>query len=131
VTDGTQGEDRRRAGLEKMAEVYGWDPEAVGAATGDFMDLTIEHLFGAVWQRGVLDLRERRLVLVALLVGMGLHDVAELQIDAGLRQGDLRAEDVRELVVFLAHYAGWPRGAKLYTATEEIIRRHESGAARG
>jgi 4-carboxymuconolactone decarboxylase len=52
--------------------------------------------------------------------------VAGLQIDSALKLGELSVDDVRELVVFLAHYAGWPRAAKLNSIVEEIITRHEA-----
>ena len=40
--------EKRRAGLEKMAEVYGWE---VSDGDGDFFGYTVEHLFGEIWQR--------------------------------------------------------------------------------
>lgn len=118
-------DDRRERGLEIMREVYGWEiDEPSGDDPSDFLALTVDHLFGTVWDRGDFSLRERRLLLIGLLVGLGLDDVAELQCDAALRVGDLSERDLRELVVFLAHYAGWPRGAKLNSAVEGLIARH-------
>ncbi|HLF99133.1 MAG TPA: carboxymuconolactone decarboxylase family protein [Acidimicrobiia bacterium] len=118
-------DDRRARGLEIMRQVYGWEiDEPSTDDPGDFLNLTVDHLFGTVWDRGDFTLRERRLLLVGLLVGLGLDDVAELQCDAALRVGDLSATDLRELVVFLAHYAGWPRGAKLNSAVETLIARY-------
>lgn len=111
-------DERRKRGLDKMREVYGWD---VTDGPGDFFGLTVEHLFADIWDREGLSLRDRRLLLVGLLVGLGLDDVVELQLDAALRVGDLSGDDLREVVIFLTHYAGWPRGAKLNSMVETLI----------
>jgi 4-carboxymuconolactone decarboxylase len=126
-TDGPtngEGADRRAIGLAKMKEVYGWDE--VGDAPGDFFAMTVEHLFGEVWTRETLSLRDRRLLLIGLLLGLGEFDVVDLQIGSGLGVGDLTEDDVREIVVFLTHYAGWPRGAKLNTIVETQLTRRAS-----
>jgi 4-carboxymuconolactone decarboxylase len=114
--------DRRAAGREQMRQVYGWDIEP----TKPFEVATVDHLFGSVWADGSLPVRDKRLVLIGAAAASGLEDVAGLQIDSALKLGELSVDDVRELVVFLAHYAGWPRAAKLNSIVEEIITRHEA-----
>ena len=122
----TQPSDNRRArGKEMMRQVYGWDFEP----TRDFERQTVDHLFGEIWAGGELSVRDRRLVLIGMASGSGLEDVAGLQLDTALKLGELTADDLRELVVFLAHYAGWPRAAKLNTEVERIIARHAKAHA--
>ena len=118
MTDG----ERRQRGLQAMRDVYGWD---VQDGPGDFFSMTVEHLFAEVWQREGLSLRDRRLLLVGLLVGQGLDDVVELQLDAALRVGDLDVDALREIVIFLTHYAGWPRGAKLNSVVETLAAKQQ------
>ena len=101
-----------------MRRVYGWES---GEPVGDFVELTIDHLFGEIWSRDTMSIRDRRLLLIGLLVGQGLDDVVELQLDAAKRLGELSDEELREIVVFLTHYAGWPRGAKLNQVVEKLI----------
>lgn len=113
-------DDRRAKGKANMKAVYGWDIDHV---EGSFVEYTVDHLFGQVWEEGKLSVKERRLVLIGLCVGSGLDDVAGLQLDAAVRQGELDADDLRTLVVFLAHYAGWPRAAKLNSEVEALIAR--------
>jgi 4-carboxymuconolactone decarboxylase len=121
----SDGDERRQRGLEWMRTVYGWD---VPTVEGDFVELTVDHLFGEVWAREGLSLRDRRLLLLGLLVGSGgLDDVIGLQLDSALAQGDLSDDDLREIVVFLTHYAGWPKGAKLNSAVEDRLARRERG----
>ncbi|WP_214110519.1 carboxymuconolactone decarboxylase family protein [Acrocarpospora catenulata] len=116
----SEPEDRTR-GLEIMKRVYGWDH--VGDAPGDFFAMTVEHLFAQVWARDGLSMRDRRLLLTGLLVGQGLHDALATQLDAALRTGELTPDELREVVVFLTHYAGWTVGAKLNDQVEELIAR--------
>ncbi|MCB0987030.1 MAG: carboxymuconolactone decarboxylase family protein [Acidimicrobiales bacterium] len=114
-------EDRRQRGKDQMRQVYGWDIEP----SKPFEVATVDHLFGEVWADGKLSVRDRRLVLIGMAAASGLEDVAGLQLDAALKLGELDADDLRTLVVFLAHYAGWPRAARLNTEVEQIISRHE------
>ena len=118
-------DDRRARGKEQMRQVYGWDIEP----TKPFEEQTVDHLFGEVWAGTDLSVRDRRLVLIGLAVGSGQTDVAGLQADSALRLGGLDAADLRYLVTFLAHYAGWPRGAAFNSEVETIIARHEKAAA--
>lgn len=121
MSDSVNDVDRRTRGLEIMKQVYGWDQVSDGP--GEFLGMTVEHLFAEVWSRNVLSVRERRLLLLGLLVGDGLDDAIKLQLDAALRTGELNPSELREIVIFLTHYAGWPRGAKLDGQVEELITR--------
>jgi 4-carboxymuconolactone decarboxylase len=112
---------KRRRGLARMAEVYSFE---VSDGGGDFFGYTVEHLFGDVWEREGLSLRDRRLLLIGLMVAEGLDDVLGIQLDSCLAKGDLSPDDLREVVIFLAHYAGWPKGASLNSAVETAIARH-------
>ena len=122
----SETDETRERGKALMRQVYGWDFEP----TKPFETQTVDHLFGEVWAEGKLSVRDRRLVLIGLAAGGGLEDVAALQLDAAMNLGELDAEDLRTLVVFLAHYAGWPRAAKLNTEVENLIARHEKAAAK-
>jgi 4-carboxymuconolactone decarboxylase len=112
-------EGRRERGRDLMRQVYGWDIDP----TKPFEEVTVDHLFGEVWAQGALSIRDRRLVLIGVAAASGLEDVATLQLDAALRLGELDVDDLRTLVVFLAHYVGWPRAAKLNSEVERLIAR--------
>lgn len=117
----------RATGLRKMEEVYGFEMDDV---EGDFLDYTVDHLFGDVWQRPGLSTRDRRLLLIGLLAGRGATDVLGIQIPAAHANKELDDEALREIVVFLAHYAGWPEGARINTVVEETIGRARRAAAK-
>ena len=110
--------EKRRIGLEKMEEVYGFD---MTDGAGDFFAITADHLFADIWTRPGLSDRDRRLLLIGLLAGSGGHDVLTIQIPAAYAAGELDDEQLREIVIFLCHYAGWPNGARINSIVEDTI----------
>lgn len=125
-SDGGAADPRRARGIEQMKLVYGWD---IGEVHGDFLAATVDHLFGEVWARDGMSLRERRLLLIGMLAGQGLDDVLTIQVDAALRLGDLSAEDLDDVVQLVAHYAGWPMGAKVNQVVMEAVAKHRAASA--
>lgn len=118
--------ERRERGLRKMAEVYGFD---VTDSPGDeFFGYTVDHLFAEIWTREGLSMRDRRLLLIGLLAGQGLNDVLDLQFPAALDNGELTPEELREIVILLTHYVGWPMGAKLNGQVERLLARRAKAA---
>ena len=120
--------EERRRGLEKMEQVYGFEMSDAGDGPGgDFFRYTADHLFGDIWQRPGLSDRDRRLLLIGLLAGTGGHDVLGIQVPAAHANGELDDEALREIVIFLCHYAGWPVGARLNSVVEETIAKARRG----
>jgi 4-carboxymuconolactone decarboxylase len=110
--------ESRRRGLEAMERVYGFD---MSDGEGDFFAYTADHLFADIWTRPGLTDRDRRLLLIGLLAGSGGHDVLTIQIPAAFKNGELDEQQLREIVIFLCHYAGWPNGARINSIVEETI----------
>ena len=124
--------EARRKGLRRMEQVYGFE---MSDAEGDFFRYTADHLFADIWNRPGISDRDRRLLLIGLLAGQGAADVLGLQIPAAHANGELDIDALREIVIFLSHYAGWPTGARLNTIVEDTIaraaRRPRSGGSGG
>jgi 4-carboxymuconolactone decarboxylase len=114
-------DDRRERGIEQMKNVYGWD---VSEVHGDFLSQTVDHLFGEVWARPGMSQRDRRLLLIGMLAAGGLVDVLEIQLDAAMRMGELTPADLEDIVLFVAHYVGWPMGAKVNQLAMDLTARH-------
>lgn len=125
----TSDPERRRRGLEVMAAAYGWGP--MTDSPGDFFGITADHLFAEIWTRGHLTNRDRRLLLLGAVMGAGDFDVVGLQVETAYRLGELDADQLREIVIFLAHYVGWPRGAKLNALVENLLAGQEAPPADG
>jgi 4-carboxymuconolactone decarboxylase len=110
--------EARRRGLEKMETVYGFD---MSDGDGDFFAYTADHLFADIWNRPGLSDRDRRLILIGMLAGQGAADVLGIQVPAAYANGELDDVALREIVIFICHYAGWPNGARLNSIVEDTI----------
>jgi len=113
---------QRQKGLDMMSRVYGWDMQD---GPGDFFAHTADQLFGEVWTREKLSLRDRRLLLLGALAATGQVDVAEIQAGAALGNGELDGDDLLEIALFLCYYIGWPQGTKLNMMFGEVIKKHK------
>lgn len=122
-------DDRRKQGLEKMNEVYGWEmPDVQG---DPFFDLTVEHLFGTIWTRPGLSMREKRMMTLTVVTAVGNADLAEIQANAALANGELTVEELKEMAVFLTHYLGFPLGSKLDGVVSKVAAKRRKAAERG
>lgn len=74
-------DELRRTGLDKMNEVYAWDMPDM---PGEFFALTVDHLFGRIWTRPGLSMRDRRMAVIAVLTAQGQSDLLEVQVNAGI-----------------------------------------------
>lgn len=115
--------ERRRRGAKMMSEVYpgllSADPDK---PTGDpFFDLMLENLFGEIWSRQVLSVRERRLFLMGAIAAQGQADVYEMQCLATLNGSELTPEQLREFTILMTQYIGYPRTTAMRGATEKAI----------
>ena len=119
--------ERRRRGLEKITEVYAGDVPMPPAGTNEFVDIMLEQLFAEVWPREVLSMRDRRLLLLGAIAAQGEHMTFSIQAKAALVNGELTPEQLREVLIFLVHYVGYPRASGLIGLVEKAIK--EAGAA--
>jgi len=122
---------RRERGLAKMQEVYAGDVAVPPAGASDFADLMLEQLFGEVWTREELPLRDRRLLTMGVIAALGERDTFAIQVRAALKNGELSAAQIREVLIHLAQYAGYPRAAGLLGVTEKTIAEFQKSAAGG
>jgi 4-carboxymuconolactone decarboxylase len=89
------------------------DPEQTPAQKmiGDFLpkmvSLTDETLFGAIWERPEISPRDRSLITVAALITDGSTEQLSGHL-ARARENGLSDEKLKEAIVHLAFYAGWP-----------------------
>src|SRR6516165_8526923 len=75
-------DELRRKGLEKMNEVYGWEMPNI---EGDpYFDLTVDHLFGSIWTRPALSMRDKRIMTLTAVTAVGNRDLAEIQINGAV-----------------------------------------------
>ena len=79
-----------------------------------------------VWTRPELSQRDRRLLCIGAIAALGERDTFAIQVRSALKNGELTAEQVRELLIHLAPYAGYPRVAGLVGEVERLVAEHAS-----
>lgn len=107
---GSGAESRRERGLARLAEL-GDEPggEEFLARLGELGDLTVDFVFGDVHARPGLGVRERELVIVAVLTALGgLEPQVRAHIRAAKAAG-VTEEELEEAILQTAPYAGFPR----------------------
>src|SRR5262249_21910035 len=75
--------------------------------TRDFQALITRYAWGAVCTRPSLDLRTRRLLVLATMAALGRWEEFSLHVRAGLAR-ELEPSDLKELLLQTAIYAGVP-----------------------
>jgi 3-oxoadipate enol-lactonase/4-carboxymuconolactone decarboxylase len=116
------------AGLQVRRAVLGDDhvDRAIASTTGltrDFQDLITRCAWGAIWTRPGLDIRTRRLLVLAITAAMGRWEEFRLHVRTGLPR-ELEWCDLEEVLLQTAIYAGVPAAnTGFHLATEEANER--------
>jgi 4-carboxymuconolactone decarboxylase len=122
-------DELRKKGLAKMNEVYGWEmPNVEG---DEFFALTADHLFGTIWTRPGLSMRDKRIMTLTVVTALGIQDLAEIQANAALHNEELTVSELKEMALFLTHYLGFPLGSKLDGAVTKVAKQRKKAAEKG
>lgn len=89
-----------------------------------FMDLITEAAWGHVWSRDTIPPRERSMLTLALLAGLGNWEEFALHLRATANTG-CTPEDIREVLLHVAIYAGVPRANHAFKIAREILAERE------
>ena len=124
-----EGPDERfERGFAMYREVYGDNAYASAQGESDFFDLMIEQLFAEVWTRPGLTLPMRRLMVLGVLAAQHRFDVLLIQFRRALETGELTPAQVREVVIFLVAYVGYPVSGDLRRVSEQAIAEWEAAS---
>lgn len=94
--------------------------ETIGDFAPAFVGYTEDVLFGDVWRRSELSLRERSLITVAALVAC--EHVNQLPYHLKLaKENGISEEELVEVITQLAFYVGWPRAASAIQVAKEVF----------
>ena len=121
--------DRYREGINKRREILGEDyvdqaQESTTAFDVDFQDFITRYAWGEVWERGVLDIRERHLITLAILCVLGTHEELSMHLKATQNTGVTR-DDVREIFHQVAVYAGLPAANAGFSIAKKVFAEDE------
>jgi 4-carboxymuconolactone decarboxylase len=115
-----EDQELRKQGGEQEFQDVNW----VGAPGRDrpYQDAGIlNFVFGHMWKRPGLTRRDRRFITLAC-VGVSDSTIpVHSHVYSALRSGDVTTDEIREVVLQFAVYAGWPKASFLQSAVEEQL----------
>ncbi len=117
--------ERYITGQEMLQRVDGHGGEAVVDSlrdiAPDFARYLIEFPFGDIYARPGLDLRSREIATIAALTALGnAAPQLKVHIAAGLNVG-LTQEEITEVIMQMAVYAGFPASLNGLAAAREVF----------
>ena len=87
----------------------------------ELYDLSVGYLFGEIWSRPHLSIRDRELITMACNIALarphGTHSHYRSARHIGLTH-----EEIMELIIQCGHYAGWPAIAHAIIQYEEVLK---------
>jgi 4-carboxymuconolactone decarboxylase len=92
---------------------------------GDMGDWLVDFVFGEVHARPGLDVRERELIIVAVLTAIGSSDPQVRAHVRALRAIDVPFGEIEEAILQTAPYAGFPRAINAL----KVLREEQEAAA--
>jgi 4-carboxymuconolactone decarboxylase len=99
---------RYERGKAKLCEVGGQEGMEAISGLGDLGRYVIEFAYGDIYSRKRLNLRERMLVTVAILIVLGgRQEELSLHLDSALNVG-LTPKEIEEVIIQTVPYAGFP-----------------------
>lgn len=114
-------ERAREVGQQMRRAVLGdehVDRAGATAASRDFQELIIRYAWNAVWTRPGLDVRTRRLLVLATTAAMGRWEEFRLHVRTGLAH-ELEWCDLEEVLLQTAIYAGAPAANTAFAAAAD------------
>ena len=89
--------------------------------TRDFQELITRYAWGEIWTRPGLDRKTRSLLTIAILAALGRSDELRLHVRATRNTGATR-DEVREVLLQVAVYAGVPAGNAAFAHAADVYR---------
>ena len=122
--------ERYERGLAKLKEIDGQAGENVLDSlkdiAPDFARLLIEFPFGDIYSRPGLDLKSRELAVVAALTALG-NASPQLKVHIhGARNVGCSQQEIVEVIMQMAVYAGFPAALNGLFAAKEIFSEEET-----
>ncbi len=126
-------ENRYERGWQKLKEIDGEAGERVIDSlkdiAPDFARYLIEFPFGDIYSRPGLDLKSREIAVVAALTSLGnATPQLKVHIHGALNVGCTRQEVV-EVIMQMAVYAGFPAALNGLFAAKEIFKERDASSA--
>ena len=89
--------------------------------TRDFQDLITRYAWGEIWTRPGLDRKTRSMLVIAITAALGRTEELRLHV-RGARNTGVTREEVREVLLQVAVYAGVPAANTAFANAAAIYR---------
>ncbi len=86
----------------------------------DFQAYITQSAWGLVWSRPYLTKRERSMITIALLAGLGHHEELEMHLKATRNTG-ASIEDIKEVLLHLGIYTGVPNSNEAFKVAKKVF----------
>lgn len=113
-------DERWDRGIAMVEQLYGPGSSAAMAGVAD-MPLgseTVRHMFGEIWARPGLSIRDRRLLVIGATTMLGRADLLEIHLGGALAGGDLTPAQLDEIALLMLFYAGAGNSTAFHRAAE-------------
>ena len=117
--------NRKEIGLKNLAKIDGAAAEVVFDSLKDLApdlnNLMLKFAFGTIYERGVLNFKDREMITItSLLTQGGCENQLRVHIQASLNVG-LTQEEIIETFIHYAPYVGFPRVLNAIFVAKEIF----------
>lgn len=114
------------AGLTTRRKVLGdaWVDKSLARRTpfnADYQAMITRYAWNEIWSRPGLDHRTRRLLVLAICASLARWEEFRLHVRAGLEQGGFTEDELKEVLMQTAIYAGVPAANTAFTEAAEIL----------
>lgn len=117
--------DRYEAGMKVRRSVLG-DAHVDRSLTRrtpfntEFQDMITRNVWGEIWTRPGLDRRTRSFIVLAITAALGRNDEFKLHVRGAANNG-LSRDEIKELLLQTAMYAGVPAANTAFHLAEEVF----------
>ena len=87
----------------------------------EMYDLSVGYLWGHIWQRPHLSLRDRQIITLAANIAMARPSGTHSHYKSAKKIG-LSHEEICEIMIHVGMYAGWPAMAHANRQYREVLR---------
>jgi 4-carboxymuconolactone decarboxylase len=118
--------DRLETGRAVLREMMGEEflarrDESRSSFSATIQDYSDEVCFGTVWSRPGIDRKQRSILNIAMLVALNRIPQLRTHIEGAINNG-CTVEELREILLHTAVYAGLPAAVEGFKVAEEVLR---------
>ena len=118
--------ERHEQGMAQRRKVLGnaWVDRANAKKTpfnSEFQDFITRAAWGEVWTRPHFDERTRRILVIGTMLALGHWDEFRMHVRAALVEGGFSQDDIKEIILQQAIYAGVPASNHAFKEAADVI----------